>query len=85
MAGGSDDAAALRAAIRDEAAALVRKAAGPDRPNDNTKARIARATLALAKRYPDSSWNERRVEDLWYGHDITIKAIELEQLRRLKA
>jgi hypothetical protein len=71
---GRDD---LRAAARNEAAALVRLVAEPSRPRDTVRLRIARAALRL-------NWSYGRTEDIWRGEAHRIEAFEIDQLRKWK-
>lgn len=65
---------ALTGADVAKAAELIRRAAGPDLPNDTTKARIARAARAL-------NWPVSRTRDVWHGNAHRIDAHEMDALR----
>lgn len=55
------------------AAELIRRAAGADRPNETTKARIARVAREL-------NWPVSRTRDIWHGNARRIDAHEMEAL-----
>jgi hypothetical protein len=61
-------------ATQEEAAALVKLAAGPEQPDDTTKKRIARAADNLR-------WPIARTRHIWHG-EVHIEVHEMDQLRR---
>lgn len=75
MARGRNRNAAAIEAVRKEAAALVKLAAGPSRPGDTIKVRIARAAGNLG-------WAATRTRHIWHGEG-QIEVHEMDQLRRV--
>lgn len=68
---------ALREAARNEAAALVRLAAGPRGYDDTIRHCITRAAARLG-------WSYRRTEDIWRREARRIESFEMDSLRALQ-
>lgn len=68
---------ALREAARNEAAALVRLAAGNRGYNDTIQACIARAAQNLG-------WSYGRTENIWREEKQIIESFEMDALRKFR-